>query len=102
MKFIINYIESGKQEKYRSTDWTSFEDEVHSIARHIHNGTTCYVCDFEFIINGKVVSFDDAIKAAASARQAWEDKRASTKRPIRILRGVCNIPSNWHTVWVNK
>lgn len=97
MKFIINYKAIDEQRKYRATDWTGFENDVHEI----------YRCDdpeseFEFVVEGKVVNLENAIKAAASARQAWEDKRASTKRPIKVLMGASSLPSNWHTVWVNK
>ena len=97
MKFIINYKAIDEQRKYRATDWTSFMSDVHEIYRW-----DCPESEYEIIVEGKVVNLEDAMKAAADARQAWEDKRASTKRPIRILQGVCNIPSNWRTVWVNK
>jgi len=97
MKFIINNAATGEQRKYRATAWSGFETTVHEIYRFGDPES-----EIEFIVDGKVITLDGAIKAAASARQAWEDKRASTKRPIRVLVGASGLTSNHHTVWVNK
>jgi hypothetical protein len=97
MKFIITNNATGEKRKYRATAWTSFENDVHEIYRFGDPKM-----EIDFIVDGKVVNLDGAIKAAADARQAWEDKREATKRPIRVLVGASSLPSNWHTVWVNK
>jgi len=97
MKFIVTDKASGEQRKYRATDWSGFENTVHEIYRFGDPES-----EIEFIVEGKVVNLDGALKAAASARQAWEDKRELTKRPIRVLIGASSLPSNYRTVWVNK
>ena len=97
MKFIINYKFNGTQRKYRATGWSWFGADVQHIQMSGEPES-----NFEFIVEGKVVTLDGALKAFDDAFKVWEDKRALTKKPIRVLQGVCNLPSNWRTVWVNK
>ncbi len=99
MKYQINYA-TGETQKFRKTDWSSFECEVLSISRYVNCGMS--ESDIEIFVDGKIVDLQTAIDAAIFARKEWELKRAETKKPIRVLHGVANLPSNWHTVWVNK
>jgi len=96
MKFIINHLPTGKQESYRSTDWSSFESYLSDILNHKMGN------EFEFIVDGKMVDFDTAVKASVIARQDWEAKRSLTKKQIWVLHGSCNLKRNWHQKWVKK
>jgi len=99
MKYQINYI-NGETKKFRKNNWTSFESEVWYISLYVNSGMS--ESDFEILVDGKIVDLQTAMQAASFARKEWELKRAETKKPIRVLHGVANLPSNWHTVWVNK
>jgi hypothetical protein len=99
MKYQINYA-NGETEKFRKNDWQSFESEVWSISRYVTCGMS--ESDVEIFVDGKVVDLQTAMQAASFARKEWELKRSETKKPIRVLIGVANLPSNYHTVWVNK
>ena len=99
MKYQINYA-NGETEKFRKNDWQSFECEIWSIVRYVNCGMS--ESDVEILVDGKVVDLATATQAASFARKEWELKRSETKKPIRVLRGVANLPSNYHTVWVNK
>jgi|GEM_PF-6849053 len=96
MKFVINHLPTGKQESYRSTDWSSFESYLSDILNHKMGN------EFEFIVNGKMVDFDTAVNASVIARQDWEAKRAITKKQIYVLHGSCNVKSNYRKIWVKK
>jgi hypothetical protein len=99
MKYQINYA-NGETEKFRKNDWQSFESEIWSIIRYVDCGTS--ESDYEIFVDGKVVDLQTAMQAASFARKEWELNRSETKKPIRVLHGVANLSSNWHTVWVNK
>jgi hypothetical protein len=99
MKYQINYA-TGETQKFRKNDWTSFECEIWSIVRYVNCGMS--ESDIEILVDGKVVDLQTAIQAASFARKEWELKRAETKKPIRVLIGAANLPSNYHTVWVKK
>ena len=101
MKFQITYKATGEVAKYRANDWVSFEAEVWDILRWVNTYNTPET-DFEFMVDGKVVSLDLAQKSATFARNEWEAKRAETKKPIRVSQGVTCLPDTYRTIWVNK
>lgn len=99
MKFIINYKQ--KQLKYRANDWQSFEAEAWDIFRWVLDHPS-QEAEYQFVIDGKIVSLNDAQKAARTARQEWEVKRATTHKQItkRKQGTQGNFKNNFETVWV--
>ena len=98
MKYVINY--KGQQLKYRANDWQSFEKEAWDIFTWVLHHPE-QESEYQFVIDGKIVSLSAAQKAAQSARKEWEEKRAKTKKPVRISVGATNLPNTYKTVWVN-
>ena len=101
MKYQINFKATGESVKFRANDWQSFDAEVSDILRYVyvHNASET---DYEFVVDGQIVSLALAEKAANFARKAWELKRAETKKPIRISVGATCLPNTYKTVWVKK
>ena len=101
MKFQITYKATGEVAKFRANDWQSFDSEVWDIQRFVSNHYTSE-SDYEFIVEGKVVNLDLAIKAATFARKEWEYKRSMTKKPVWISQGATALPNTYRQVWVKK
>ena len=97
MKYVINY--KGEQLKYRANDWQSFEKEAWDIFTWVLHHPE-QESEYQFVIDGKVVSLSSAQKAAQLSRKEWEEKRAKTKKPVRISVGATNLPNTYKTVWV--
>jgi hypothetical protein len=97
MKYVINY--KGKQLKYRANDWQSFEKESWDIFVWCLDHPE-QEAEYQFVVDGKVVSLSVAHKLAQLARKEWEEKRAKTKKPVRISVGATNLPNTYKTVWV--
>jgi hypothetical protein len=99
MKYIINY--KGKQLKYRANEWTHFESEAWDIFVWVLDHPE-QESEYQFVIDGKIVSLSDAQKAAQKARKEWEAKRATTHKQItRRKQGTQgNFKNNFETVWV--
>lgn len=98
MKFKLTYKPTGNQLKYRATDWTSFESDLHRI--ELDNDEL--KLEYEYFINDKSVDFDAAVAAVKVARQEYWDKLNLTKKEVWVLHGVCNLPQNWCSYWVKK
>lgn len=97
MKYQIKFIETGELRNFRATDWTSFESDVNDIDLHDYSA---YV---EFFVEGKQVSFEQAVEVAKQARVAFNEKRSAIKKLVWVRKGgVTNAKSNFHQVWVNK
>jgi hypothetical protein len=103
MKFIINYKKTNEQAKYRATDWTSFEAEVRDIYFWVDQNPN-QEQEYEFIVDGKIVSLEFANEAAKFAREEWEVKRAESKKQVWVRKQGTfgNTANNFHKVWVNK
>jgi hypothetical protein len=103
MKFIINYKKHDTQMLYRATDWASFESEVWNICLWVSSNPNDEK-DYEFIVEGKILSLDLAQKAATFARKEWEAKRAEKKKQIWVRKQGThgNTQNNFHQIWVNK
>ena len=101
MKFQITYKSTGEVAKFRANDWQSFDSEISEISRYVYTHNTPE-SDYEFVVDGQIVSLDLAEKAAKFARKEWEAKRAETKNPIRISVGATCLPNTYRTVWVKK
>ena len=101
MKFIINH--KGAIQKHSAKDWTFFESDLLEIQGWILNNYS-KESDFEFIVDGKVVSFQEAFKAATQAREDFINKRSKTKKQIWVRKQgyQCNFKSNFQQIWVNK
>jgi len=101
MKFVINNKRNGEQFNYRANQWTHFESEAWDIWRWVLHHPD-QEKDYEFVVDGKVVSLAQAQQAAQKARKAWEDKRAVTHKQItRRKQGTQgNFKNNFETVWV--
>jgi hypothetical protein len=101
MKYQITFKATGEVANFRANDWQSFEAEVLEISNYVFVYNTSEA-DYEFLVEGKVVSLDLAMKAANFARNEWLAKRAETKKPIRISQGATNLPNTYKTIWVKK
>jgi hypothetical protein len=101
MKFQITYKATEEVAKFRSTQWRDFDVEVWEISLFVSTYNSPE-SDFEFMVDGQVVSLALAEKAAIFARKQWEAKRAETKKPVRISVGSTCLPNTYRTVWVNK
>lgn len=103
MKFIINYKQTQSQAKYRATDWATFEAEVLDIYLWVLDHPN-QENDYEFIVEGKVLSLHLAYEAATFSRKEWEAKRADKKKQIWVRKQGTygNTPNNFHKIWVGK
>lgn len=101
MKYQINFKSTGEIAKFRANDWQSFDSEISEISRYVSTYNTPET-DYEFIVDGQVISLDLAEKAANFARKEWEAKRSETKKPVRISVGATCLPNTYKTVWVKK
>jgi hypothetical protein len=97
MKFAIHYTPENDTQHYRATDFTLFFSELRTIET-----TGDDLSKFLFYVDGKPVSFDQAKAAANEVWDAWEAKRAATKKPVWIHQGGSNAKNTWHKVWVKK
>jgi hypothetical protein len=101
MKFQITYKATGEVVKYRSNQWIDFEYAVWDISRYVSTFNTPEL-DYEFVVEGKIVSLDLAEKAAVFARKEWEAKRSMTKKQVWISQGATALPNTYRQVWVKK
>ena len=101
MKFQITYKATGEVATFRSTQWRDFDAEVWEISNFVYAYNTPE-SDYEFVVDGQVVSLVLAEKAANFARKEWEAKRAETKKPVRISVGATCLPNTYRTIWVKK
>ena len=101
MKFQITYKSTGEIAKFRANDWQSFDSEIDSISNYVYTYNTPE-SDYEFVVDGQIVSLALAEKAAVFARKEWETKRAETKKPVRISVGATCLSNTYKTVWVKK
>ena len=101
MKFQITYKATGEVAKFRANDWQSFDSEMNSILNYVYTYNTPET-DYEFMVDGQVVSLALAEKAAVFARKKWETKRAKTKKLVRISVGATCLPNTFKTVWIKK
>ena len=101
MKFQITYKATGEVAKFRANQWTHFDSEITDISNYVYTYNTPE-SDYEFMVDGQVVSLALAEKAANFARKEWEAKRAETKKPVRISVGATCLPNTYRTVWVKK
>ena len=101
MKFQITYKATGEVAKFRANQWTDFDAEITGISNYVYTHNTPE-SDYEFMVDGQVVSLALAEKAANFARNEWEAKRAETKKPVRISVGATCLPNTYRTVWVKK
>jgi hypothetical protein len=97
MKFAIHYIPENDIEKYRATDFARFHGDLRTIEE-----TRDDLSKFIFYVDGKPVSFDQAKAAADEAWEAWETKRAATKKAIWVHQGGSNAKNTWHKIWVKN
>jgi hypothetical protein len=99
MKYIINH-KSG-QLKYRANQWTHFESEAWDIFVWVLHHPE-QESEYQFVIDGKIVSLSDAQKAAENARKEFEAKRSTTHKQItkRKQGTQGNFKNNFETVWV--
>jgi len=101
MKFAINH--KGTIQKYSAKDWASFESDLLEIQGWILNNYSQEL-DFEFMVEGKVVSLKEAFE---SANQVWEElkaKRLEKKKQIWVRKQGTqgNFKNNFLQIWVNK
>ena len=101
MKFQITFKSTGEVAKFRANQWTDFDSEIRSISNYVYTHNTPE-SDYEFLVDGQVVSLALAEKAANFARKEWEFKREQTKKPVRISVGSTCLPNTYRTVWVKK
>ena len=101
MKFQITYKATGEVAKFRANDWQSFDSEMNSISNYVYTYNTPE-SDYEFMVDGQVVSLALAEKAANFARKEFETKRLETKKPVRISVGATSLANTYKTVWVKK
>jgi len=101
MKFQITYKATGEVTKFRANDWQSFDSEISEISRYVYVYNTPE-SDYEFVIDGQILSLALAEKAAVFARSEWEAKRAEIKKPVRISVGATCLSNTYKTVWVKK
>jgi hypothetical protein len=101
MKFQITYKATGEIAQFRANDWQSFDAEINEISNYVYTYNTPET-DYKIMVDGQMLSLDLAKKAANFARREWEEKRAETKKPIRINVGATCLPNTYKTVWINK
>ena len=99
MKYQINY--KGKELKYRANDWQSFESEAWDIFVWVLDHPE-QESEYQFVVDGKIVSLSDAQKYAKLARKQYEEKRSTTHKQItkRKQGTQGNFKNNFETVWV--
>lgn len=101
MKFQITYKATGEIAKFRANQWRDFESETWDILLWVsHHPIT--ENDYEFVVDGTVVSLDLAQKAATFARKEWEAKRSMIKKQVWISQGATALPNTYRQVWVKK
>ena len=98
MKYQINYLEANVVRQYRANQWRDFASDVEEIELHHAQDQV------QFSLDGKSVSFAEALAAANNAWAVFIEKRASTKKQIWVRKQGTfgNTRNNFEQIWVKK